>query len=132
RYPNIKLLGRRPYAELPAFCKAFSVGLMPFVLKELTRYVNPIKLREYIAAGLPVVSTAIPEAAVYPEWCTVGRDPAAFLAACERAIQTDSPTARAERSAAMRNETWEMKVEALSIQVERAVQRRAERRRLSP
>ena len=45
---------------VPAYCAGFDVGLIPFVLNELTRNVNPIKLREYLSAGLPVVSSAIP------------------------------------------------------------------------
>jgi glycosyltransferase involved in cell wall biosynthesis len=127
RYPNVKLLGHQPYAELPSFCKAFSVGLLPFVVNDLTRYVNPIKLREYLAAGLPVVSSAIPEASAYPRSCAATRSPAEFLAACEAALRNDSPAARAARSAAMRSETWERQVELVSVQVERAVQRRAKR-----
>ena len=58
--PEHQLLGRKPYAELPPYCKAFDVGLIPFALNELTRNVNPIKLREYLSAGLPVVSTRDP------------------------------------------------------------------------
>ena len=61
RLPNVKLLGRRPYDELPRYCKAFSVGVMPFALNELTTNVNPIKMREYLSGGLPVVSTDLPE-----------------------------------------------------------------------
>ena len=59
--PNLLLLGQKPYQELPKYCQAFAVGLIPFVLNELTDAVNPIKLREYLSAGLPVVSTAMPE-----------------------------------------------------------------------
>ncbi len=59
--PNLLLLGQKPYSELPGYCRAFAVGLVPFVLNELTDAVNPIKLREYLSAGMPVVSTAMPE-----------------------------------------------------------------------
>ena len=61
RQPNIRLLGQKPYSELPAYSAAFDVALIPFVSTELTAAVNPIKLREYLAAGLPVVATALPE-----------------------------------------------------------------------
>jgi glycosyltransferase involved in cell wall biosynthesis len=59
--PNIRLLGQRPYGDLPAYAAAFDVALVPFVRNELTAAVNPIKLREYLCAGLPVVATALPE-----------------------------------------------------------------------
>src|SRR5262245_5202263 len=125
RFPNIKLLGRKPYSELPRYCKTFSVGLMPFAMNELTRNVNPIKMREYLSAGLPVVSTDLPEAAGYAEHCHIVRTPEAFLAACEEAIATDSPEARRARSASMARETWEAKVEEIGRLV-MAVRRRRE------
>lgn len=118
-YPNIVLLGRKPYAELPRYCKAFSVGLMPFALNELTRNVNPIKMREYLSAGLPVVSTNLPEVAAVPQWCTIAHDKEGFLAACDEAIRTDSPERRAQRAEAMKQETWEEKVKALGVHVMR-------------
>jgi glycosyltransferase involved in cell wall biosynthesis len=61
RKRNIRLLGQKGYAELPAYSAAFDVGLIPFVINELTAAVNPIKLREYLSAGMPVVATALPE-----------------------------------------------------------------------
>ena len=48
KYPNVVFLGRKAYEELPGYCKAFSVGLIPFAINELTLNVNPIKLREYL------------------------------------------------------------------------------------
>jgi glycosyltransferase involved in cell wall biosynthesis len=110
---NIKWLGRKPYEELPAYCKGFDLGLIPFRINELTRNVNPIKLREYLSAGLPVVSTHLPECAQYPEWCTVADTREQFLSACDRALAEDSPEARRHRSDLMRAESWEHKVAEL-------------------
>ena len=111
--PNIKWLGRKPYEELPAYCKGFDLGLIPFRINELTRNVNPIKLREYLSAGLPVVSTHLPECAQYPEWCTVADTREQFLSACDAALAADSPDARRGRSELMRAESWEHKVAEL-------------------
>src|SRR5262249_58218601 len=61
RLPNVHLLGRKPYGALPAYCKGFDVALMPFRINELTLNANPLKAREYLAAGLQGVSTALPE-----------------------------------------------------------------------
>src|SRR5205823_5942351 len=71
---NIRHLGRRPYADLPRYAKAFDVALMPFRVNELTLAANPLKVREYLAAGLPVVSTDIPEVARLGA-CRIGKDP---------------------------------------------------------
>jgi glycosyltransferase involved in cell wall biosynthesis len=61
RAPNIHWLGQRAYADLPALVKSFDVCLMPFALNEATQYINPTKTLEYMAAGKPVVSTAVPD-----------------------------------------------------------------------
>lgn len=61
--PNTVFLGPRPYAELPAYLAHCDVALIPFRNNALTHYVNPLKLLEYMAAGLPVVSTALPHLA---------------------------------------------------------------------
>lgn len=122
--PNIKWVGRRPYEELPRWCQAFHLGLIPFRINELTRNVNPIKLREYLSAGLPVVSTPLPECAQYPEWCTVADTRAQFLAACEAALASDSPAARRHRSELMRAESWEHKVHQLGEHILRVQEQR--------
>jgi glycosyltransferase involved in cell wall biosynthesis len=57
--PNIHWLGQRQYSDLPSYVKGFDVCLMPFALNEATEYINPTKTLEYIAAGKPIVSTAV-------------------------------------------------------------------------
>ncbi len=59
RASNIHWLGQKRYEELPAYVKAFDVCLMPFALNEATEYINPTKTLEYMAAGRPIVSTAV-------------------------------------------------------------------------
>jgi glycosyltransferase involved in cell wall biosynthesis len=126
RLPNVKLLGRKPYEQLPAYLKGFDVGIIPFKLNELTRNVNPIKLREYLSAGLPVVSSDIPEVARYVKdqgtlanACYVATTHEDFDAAVALALKHDSPEARLARSAAMEAETWERKVAALGEHIRR-------------
>jgi glycosyltransferase involved in cell wall biosynthesis len=59
RLPNIHWLGSKSYAELPTYMSNWDMGWMPFALNEATRYISPTKTPEFLAAGLPVVSTAI-------------------------------------------------------------------------
>lgn len=56
---NLHWLGARTYDELPGYVRGFDVCLMPFALNEATEYINPTKTLEYMAAGRPVVSTAV-------------------------------------------------------------------------
>jgi glycosyltransferase involved in cell wall biosynthesis len=58
---NVHLLGRIPYSELPQYARYFDVGLIPFVMNDLTKAVNPLKLMEYFAIGIPVISTRLPD-----------------------------------------------------------------------
>jgi len=109
--PNVHILGRRPYGALPAYCKGFDVGIIPFVVSELSRAVNPIKLREYLSAGLPVVSTDLPEVKFYSDIAYVAHTHEEFVAKLEQALREDSPEKRRRRSDAMRNETWEAKMQ---------------------
>jgi glycosyltransferase involved in cell wall biosynthesis len=108
--PNVHLLGRKPYADLPAYCRGFDVGLIPFVRSSMTENVNPIKLREYLAAGLPVVSTALPEVAALTE--DMGdairlADDAESFGAAIRAAQPGTADERIRRSAACADQSWD-------------------------
>lgn len=122
--PNVHLTGQRLYADLPGCCKAFDVGLIPFRINELTLNVNPIKLREYLAAGLPVVSTPLPEVMSYQPLVAVADTAEGFVAACERAMAENSSEQIARRQAIMKAETWQAKVEHLSTLVEEALRHR--------
>jgi glycosyltransferase involved in cell wall biosynthesis len=59
KLPNIHYLGGKPYSELPSYLAGWRVALMPFALNDATRFISPTKTPEYLAAGRPVVSTAI-------------------------------------------------------------------------
>ena len=110
RVPNIHLLGRKPYDELPAYCKGFDVAINPFEINELTLAANPLKVREYLAAGLPVVSTDIPEVHILQD-VLVGTDHADFISKIENALA--SPKRPKQVSDHIAHESWEAKVEEL-------------------
>jgi UDP-galactopyranose mutase len=61
RAENLHWLGMRSYKQLPGYLARWDVGLMPFALNESTRFISPTKTPEFLAAGLPVVSTAVPD-----------------------------------------------------------------------
>ncbi len=112
---NIHFLGRKPYADLPAYCRQFDVGLIPFKVNELTRSVNPIKLREYLAAGLPVVSTPLPEVKHYERLANLADGPEAFVQRIAAGLNGQAGVSmRNARVEAMAHETWPTKMEGLS------------------
>ena len=107
--PNMHFLGRKAYAELPGYCKHLDVGLIPFKINNLTRAVNPIKLREYLAAGLPVVSTPLPEVKTYDSLVRIGEGADEFTSAIAAALD-DGEQSRQERGQTMAAEAWPQKV----------------------
>ncbi len=88
--PNIRYLGRQPYECLPQVMAGLDVALMPFALNEATRSISPTKTLEYLAAGLPVVSTRVPDVvAGYTGVVDLQDDAAGFADACRRVVLQD-------------------------------------------
>ena len=110
KMPNVHILGRKPYEMLPAYCKGFDVALNPFVINELTLAANPLKVREYLAAGLEVVSTDIPEVAILKN-CRIGRTAAEFIKQIEEVLQNPKP--RRAVSDSIKSESWDARVDEL-------------------
>jgi glycosyltransferase involved in cell wall biosynthesis len=122
--PNVHLLGRRPYDALPGYCAGFSAGLMLFRRSEMTRHVNPIKMLEYLAAGLPVVSTPLAEAERFAGPIVFAETPAGFAEACDRVLTTPHAD-RARISAMVAGQTWHSRAEELSGIIESHLRRGA-------
>jgi glycosyltransferase involved in cell wall biosynthesis len=97
--PNLRYPGMQSYEALPRIMGGFDVALMPFALNEATRSISPTKTLEYLAAGLPVVSTRVPDVvADYPGVVDLRDDIAGFAAACEEVLAAPP----AEREAKVR------------------------------
>ncbi len=94
------------------------MGIIPFVVNALTVNVNPIKLREYLAAGLPVVSTRLPEIEPYGEVVHLASSESEFIEGIEKALQETGPDWVARRQKAVAGETWQARVEEISRLVE--------------
>lgn len=86
---NVHWLGMKPYPELFSYVWRFDVGIIPFCVNEITLATSPIKLFEYMACRLPVVSTALPECRRYPG-VVVAEDSAQFLDGLEEALAARS------------------------------------------
>jgi glycosyltransferase involved in cell wall biosynthesis len=126
--PNVHFLGQKPHHQLPAYCKGFDVGLIPYRIDSEVKFINPLKLREYLSAGLAVVSTAMPEVQPYAHLCHIAPTNAEAIGAIERALQESGPAARAVRSAAMRLETWQARVAQIVAKIDEVELRKRELR----
>jgi glycosyltransferase involved in cell wall biosynthesis len=118
---NVHLLGRRTYGSLPAYCKAFDVAILPFTWNELTLAANPLKLREYLAAGLPVVATPLPEVRRLGKLVNLASTPAEYLEALDGLLASGRRGPRLADSLRMDAESWDCKVEQLSQHIEESL-----------
>lgn len=116
--PNVHWLGPRDHSLLPAYLKGFDVGLIPFRHVPLAHNANPIKLYEYLAAGVPTVSTVLPAVKPIAGSVWLADDAEATAAACDEAIRHNLPADRGARSRLMLAESWEQRLEQLSEIVE--------------
>ena len=109
--PNIHWLGQQAYAALPALVKGFDVCLMPFALNEATRFINPTKTLEYMAAGKPVVSTAIADVVRnFTPVVAIGHTAEAFLDAVAQAAHAPDPVLLRQGIALAMESTWDATV----------------------
>ncbi|MFZ4408502.1 MAG: glycosyltransferase [Paracraurococcus sp.] len=102
---NVALPGARPHAALPAYAQHWTAGIIPFVDNAQIRASNPLKLREYLAAGRPVVSTPFPALLPYRALVAEATSVEGFAAALEATL-ADPPGAAAARRDAVAEESW--------------------------
>jgi glycosyltransferase involved in cell wall biosynthesis len=106
--PNIHWLGQRDYNELPAYVKAFDVCLMPFALNEATQFINPTKTLEYMAAGKPIVSTAVSDVVRnFTPVVTVARSVDGFVAAVRSVMKRPDDALIARGIGQAADASWE-------------------------
>lgn len=106
---NIHLLGPRGQSQLPAVLRGADAGLIPYAINELTRSIFPMKIYEYMAAGLPVIATELPALAGV-EGIERVADAGAMVAAVEREMAVDTPERRRQRSRLAGGHSWESRI----------------------
>jgi glycosyltransferase involved in cell wall biosynthesis len=84
--PNVYLLGRKPYQEVPNYVKAFDVCLNPYKIDEVSKSCSPLKLYEYLASGKPIVSVDMPEARKFKNLIEIGLDYEDFLEKIQKVL----------------------------------------------
>jgi glycosyltransferase involved in cell wall biosynthesis len=114
KLPNVSLLGEVPHADLRQLLARFRIGLIPFLLNDLTRATNPIKLYEYFSFGLPVVSTRLPEVEAFSQEVYLCSEPAEFASQVRRAMLEEDEDRRRRRKRIAETETWLARAKALT------------------
>ncbi len=106
---NVHQLGQRPYEDVAAYMAACDILIMPWLQNDWVKACNPIKLKEYLAVGRPVVSTPFDELAQYEHLVTVANSATDFTAAILQALA--APSSPSDLRARVRNETWTAKAD---------------------
>jgi glycosyltransferase involved in cell wall biosynthesis len=116
--PNVYLLGPRRYEQLPAVLRGADVGLIPYALNDLTTSIFPMKVYEYLAAGLPVVATPLPslEGQEGIEFAD-GAD--SMVASIEVALEERGSEARVRRSQLAEGHSWDQRLDEIATAVQR-------------
>lgn len=116
--PNVHLLGARPHAQLPAYIKGFDVGLVPYRLSEYTAHVYPTKLNEYLAMGIPVVTTALEEigrfTAKHGNVVTLAADRDVFVESVRAALAPSSSADVQRRIEVAQENGWSSRIANMS------------------
>jgi glycosyltransferase involved in cell wall biosynthesis len=111
--PNVFWLGQRPYADIPCYGAGFDVALMPWLDNEWIAHSNPIKLKEYLALGLPVVSMRFPEGEHYRRWIRMADNADEFVKLVRTTLQEGGPATPVECRAAVAERSWDRQARAL-------------------
>jgi hypothetical protein len=95
---------------LPDYLGHFACGHIPFDRTPLTLNVNPVKLYEYLAGGVPVVATPLPELEAFRDVCRLADDPGEYLEMVREEVASDSKEKRELRSERVADESWDSRV----------------------
>ena len=109
--PNVHLLGKRPYDELPAYGRTFDAAIIPYRLTQQVLHANPIKLREYLAMGKAVVSVSTPEIDKYSDVVEIAHSREEFLAKLDAVLSRPSTPAEIRRRVdRVAGESWDARL----------------------
>jgi glycosyltransferase involved in cell wall biosynthesis len=123
RQNNIHYLGMKDYKELPGYLKAFSVAMMPFALNDATKYISPTKTLEYMAAGKPIISTAIKDVVRdYTGSVEIIESAEEFATAIDKLITGNLDVVmQAEYARILKNTSWNATVEKMKVLIKSTV-----------
>ena len=106
KHPNVHWLGLRPYSVIPAYGSGFDVAIMPWLDNEWIKHANPIKLKEFLALGLPVVSTEFDELAHYAGRVRTATTPEQFIEAIRLCLAEGGPQSPETLRGSLAGASW--------------------------
>ena len=125
---NVRFVGPVPHDEVIRYLMTFDAGIIPYVQNSYTAHIMPFKLKEYLAAGLPIVATSLPEirrfVSEHGDVVTIADTAEAFVAALRSAVAADSPAKRARRLNVAKHYDWADSIKTMSVHMSTALDAR--------
>ncbi len=112
--PNLEFVGEVAYNQLPKVASVFDVGIIPFVINDLTIACNPLKLLEYFSMGIPVVSTNLPEVSKFGDTVFVAKSREEFIELIDNAVKDYSVKKNKIRREVAERYSWSAIAENIS------------------
>jgi glycosyltransferase involved in cell wall biosynthesis len=109
RLPRTVHLGPLPFYQLPALAREAAVLVMPYADLPVTRAMQPLKLKEYLATGLPVVARDLPANREWSRALDLVSGPDGFVEAVRHRLETGLPPHQRAARAALESEGWDTK-----------------------
>ena len=123
-FDNIHFMGSRDYKELPSYIKAFDVAVIPFVIDEVTLKASPIKFYEYLASGLPIVSTKLPDLEDFKDLVYLAKNKEEYVEFLNSAVQNDSIELQKKRMDISLRFSWENRFDNLNEKIKDILKQR--------
>ncbi|MCU7924763.1 MAG: glycosyltransferase [Candidatus Thiodiazotropha sp. (ex Dulcina madagascariensis)] len=108
---NIYFTGSVPYKELPQLISSWDICMLPYKINELTNAIQPLKIKEYLASGKPVISTPIKEVKALKEYVYLAETPDQWRVGIQKILRGGSDDRVQNRADFLKSESWEIKAD---------------------
>jgi glycosyltransferase involved in cell wall biosynthesis len=126
RRPNVRLIGPRRYDLVPSYINCADVCIIPHAINDLTRFMDPLKIYEYLACGKPVVSTPVACTEKFKQYLYIAEDAHSFANAIKTAISENSETLEKERRSIAAQNSWDARVNSAIAKINFMLTKRTE------
>ena len=114
KFSNVRWLGRIAYNDVPSYLRRFNVAIIPHKLNHFVDSMNPMKLYDYLACGLPIVTTNGAGVELFNDKIYIAKDSNDFLTLINRALAEDSDEKHVARQSAVREHTWKKRADLMT------------------
>ncbi len=106
KHPNVRFFGAQQPNDIPKFMKKFDLGIIPFAMNDFTKSIYPLKINEYLAAGIPVVSTDFAPLDDFFGNVVIAKNAEQFINGVDDEFKSDTYDKKLGRTAVAKQNDW--------------------------